>query len=97
MILPALDDEEVTSGVIDEGDIVVISSTSSALITTDDFDGGVIPPDTKELGPGLYVALGRDVWMQFCLILFGFWFMFEVIKVFQGKLNEVVMRNVLSG
>ncbi len=97
MILPALDDEEVTSGVIDEGDIVVISSTSSALSTTDDFDGGVLPPDTKELGPGLYVALGEDVWMQFCLILFGFWFMFEVIKVLQGKLNEVVMRHVLSG
>ena len=90
MILPALD-EEVSSGVIDEGDIVVISSTSSALITTIDFDGGVIPPDTKELGPGLYVALGRDVWMQFCLILFGFLFIFE------GKLNEVVMRHVLSG
>ena len=52
MILPALDDEDVASGVVDEGDIVVISSTSSALITTDDVDGGVIPPDTKELGPG---------------------------------------------
>ena len=93
MILPALDDEEVTSGVIDEGDIVVISSTT--LITTDDSDGGVILPDTKELSPGLYDALGRDVWMQFCLILFGFWFMFKVIKVLQGKLNEVVMGYVL--
>jgi len=85
MILPALDDTAVTSGVSDEGDIVVISSTSSTLSTTGDLDGGVVIPDTKELGAGLYVALGRDVWMQFCLILFRFWFMFEVIKVLQGK------------